>query len=99
MLNFKDEKQEVKDRAMFKLRKDVAKSVMKMNLSCDQEGYVYFNNLLYAVVKRAYASEILKNITREGMTQLTKSEATVINKLEQKTKKVNKHRKLTCFDL
>ena len=34
---------------------------MQMNIQTDINGYVYFNDILYSLMKRAYASKILGN--------------------------------------
>mmetsp|Transcript_4092 Transcript_4092/g.3025 ORF Transcript_4092/g.3025 Transcript_4092/m.3025 type:complete len:92 (+) Transcript_4092:771-1046(+) len=45
-----------------KLMRDIIKSVVKMDLDSDAEGYVYFNELLFKTLKRIYGEEHEKNM-------------------------------------
>ena len=40
---------------------EIIKSVMKMELISDNEGFVYFNELLYRVMRRVYGDPHVKN--------------------------------------
>ncbi len=40
---------------------DIIKSVMRMELSSDNEGFVYFNELLYRSMRRVYGDDHVKN--------------------------------------
>ena len=42
--------------------KDIIKSVVKMDLDSDADGYVYFNELLFKTLKRIYGEEREKNM-------------------------------------
>jgi len=34
----------------------IAREILKMNLEIDHEGFIYFNELLYSCMKRAYGN-------------------------------------------
>lgn len=40
---------------------EIIKSVMQMELESDNEGFVYFNELLYKVMRRVYGEQHVKN--------------------------------------
>lgn len=40
---------------------------MQLNLISDVEGFVYFNELFYALLKHKFAGKIKKKITPEGI--------------------------------
>jgi hypothetical protein len=40
---------------------DIIKSVVRMELSSDNEGFVYFNELLYRMMRRVYGDAHVKN--------------------------------------
>lgn len=56
------------------LRKQAAKAVFKMNLSCDNDGNIYFNDFLFAVLKRAYSPYLYREYTFEGIDLIHREE-------------------------
>ena len=55
---------------------DIIKSVMQMELVSDNEGFVYFNELLFKVMRRVYGDSHVKNKV------LIESELVTMNKLQ-----------------
>ncbi len=55
---------------------DIIKNVVRMELSSDNEGFVYFNELLYKVMRRVYGDTHVKNKI------LIESEITTMQKIE-----------------
>ena len=66
---------------------DIIKNVVRMELSSDNEGFVYFNELLYRVMRRVYGDSHVKNKI------LIESEITTMQKIEAiKQKMIKKSR-------
>ena len=66
---------------------DIIKSVVRMELSSDNEGFVYFNELLYRAMRRVYGDTHVKNKI------LIESEINTIQKIEEiKRKMIKKSR-------
>lgn len=42
-------------------KKNVIKEIVKMDLEADEEGFVYFNELLFKTMKRVYGERNIKN--------------------------------------
>lgn len=40
---------------------------MQLNLCADLDGYVYFDELFYILLKRAFAKNLKKKITPQGL--------------------------------
>jgi hypothetical protein len=60
---------------------DIHKNIVQMDIRADEEGYVYFNELLYKVMKKTYGVKHIRNIKLaeyEGMTFIK------INKIQEK---------------
>ena len=70
-------------------RKKAAKIVMNMNLYTDNEGFIYFNEVLYSTIKLAYFKNVYLNIQNSvAKEKLKKFEDRVMKKLEAIKKKV-----------
>lgn len=42
----------------FRFRSDASKRLMKMNITVDEEGYVYYNQMLFYFIKDSIKSEL-----------------------------------------
>lgn len=79
---------------------------MKMNLFCDQEGYIYFNELFYYLMKATQSKKIKTTIRdtesiedfikreQEAKKILDKEEKYVLKKISQIKKNVGRARAL-----
>lgn len=56
---------------------EVVRHIVKMNLKCDEQGFVYFNELLFKSMKIIYGHFNIKN------RELFKAEYKVVRKLEK----------------
>ena len=56
------------------IKKDCNKILMKMNLKVDNEGCIYFNDVLYQFMKRYYEGVINIKLTEEGIEMIKKVE-------------------------
>ncbi len=66
---------------------DIIKSVMQMELVSDNEGFVYFNELLFKIMRRVYGEQHVKNKILVDM------EIETINKIQEiKQKMIKKSR-------
>jgi formamidopyrimidine-DNA glycosylase len=69
-------------------KKTVAKEIMSMALIGDGIGNVYFNEVLFAAMKRAFGQKILKEANLNLELQL------ILNKTEQETRKQIEKKKI-----
>lgn len=51
---------------------DTAKNSSNFNLRCDEEGHIYFKELLYETIKFAFKDKIFKECYIEGYLQMKK---------------------------
>ena len=72
------------------LKKRVAKSIMSFNLRVDDEGFVYFNELVFVTLKRAYEPCLFNNI-------LVNDELPKLKLLEEETKTLKTIHKNVSF--
>ena len=69
-----------------------------MNLFTDIEGYIYFNEIFYALLKRAYSIEIFNDITPEGLNILREEENKVMKRIRLLKNKVKYYYFLKFFN-
>ena len=79
---------EIKDRILLKLKKNAAISIMNMDLCSDDKGYLYFNEVLFACMKRAYYEEINENASSIGLAILRLEEEKNLKKISKMKQKV-----------
>jgi len=79
---------EIKQRILLKLKKNAAISIMNMNLYSDDKGYLYFNEVLFACMKRAYYEDINENASSIGLAILKLEEEKNLKKLSRMKQKV-----------
>ena len=60
---------------------EIHKNIVQMDIRADEEGYVYFNELLYKVMKKAYG---IKHIRNRKLANLEANTFTKINKIQEK---------------
>ena len=60
-----------------------------MNLSTDSEGYLYFNELLHATLKRAFVKEIFASLNKASLLIMNKVEKKLLTKFQEKSLKVS----------
>lgn len=65
----------------------VAKEIMNMNLSGDAEGNIYFNELLFASMRRVFGAEVMNTAKTEIQVLLKREEYSNRKKLEKYKKK------------
>ena len=65
----------------------IAKEIMNMNLSGDADGNIYFNELLFASMRRVFGVEVLKNAQSEIQMLLKREEYAIRKKIEKFKKK------------
>jgi hypothetical protein len=87
----KDYSEEEKERFYVARRMEIARVLMKMNLSTDSNGFLYFNELLHATLKRAFAKEIFASLNKTSLLIMNKAEKKLLAKFQEKTQKVNIH--------
>jgi len=78
-------------------QKEIAKHIMKMHLQCDRESCVYFNDVLFAALKRAYEKYITKEAD-DAMLEFVRNEEYKTLRLIQKIKKKNLRRNKSMGD-
>ena len=67
---------------------EVSKLISRMNLQSDNEGNIYFNQLLFSILHEAYSLKINENSTKEGLDIIDRIETKTLEKIEFRTKKV-----------
>ena len=65
----------------------IAKEIMNMNLSGDADGNIYFNELLFASMRRVFGAEVLNNAQSEIQILLKREEYAIRKKIEKYKKK------------
>lgn len=65
----------------------IAKEIMNMNLSGDADGNIYFNELLFASMRRVFGAEVLNNAKFEIQILLKREEYGIRKKIERYKKK------------
>ena len=63
---------------------DYNKNIVQMDIRADEEGYVYFNELLYKVMKKAYG---IKHIRNKKLAEHEANTFMKINKIQEKMSK------------
>jgi len=63
---------------------DINKNIVQMDIRADEEGYVYFNELLYKVMKKTYG---IKHIRNKKLAEQEANTFIKINKLQEKMSK------------
>lgn len=63
------------------------KAVMRMNLTTDQQGNIYFNDVLFGFIKRSYMKIYNKNLTLKGTEIIKKAEEVTNKKIRQLNKR------------
>ena len=53
-----------------------------MNLSSDGEGFIYFNELFFAIVKKSYSKVFTKNLKPEGVPFILNAEQKTMRKIK-----------------
>lgn len=61
---------------------------MNMNLFSDDKGYLYFNEVLFACMKRAYYEDLYENSSNLGITLLKLEEEKNLKKISRMKQKV-----------
>ncbi len=84
----KDYSNEEKERFYVARRIEIARVLMKMNLSTDSNGFLYFNELLHATLKRAFAKEIFASLTKTSLLIMNKAENKLLAKFQEKSQRV-----------
>eukprot|EP00828_Plagiopyla_frontata_P012945 TRINITY_DN17508_c0_g1_i1.p1 TRINITY_DN17508_c0_g1~~TRINITY_DN17508_c0_g1_i1.p1 ORF type:complete len:289 (+),score=63.18 TRINITY_DN17508_c0_g1_i1:72-938(+) len=69
------------------LRRQAAKVITKLNLETDIEGYVYFHELMYGLMKRAFAQDVMRVLTLEGFRALNQEEIKAMKIIQSKKNK------------
>ncbi len=60
-----------------------AKAIMRMNLTTDQQGNIYYNDILFGFMKRSYMKIFNKNLTAKGGEIIKRAEETSSKKIRQ----------------
>lgn len=63
------------------IRREAAKLLMNMNIVTDGEGYIYYNDILFAVFKYMLKDSIKINSSQKGQEIVRLAEQTTIQKL------------------
>lgn len=79
---------EIKEKILLKLKKNAALAIMNMNLYCDDKGYLYFNEVLFACMKRAYYEDLNENSSNLGIALLKLEEEKNLKKISKMKQKV-----------
>lgn len=56
------------------MRMEAAKELMNMNISIDQDGYLYYNDILFAAFKSMLLESVKEDTTTKGLDIVLKSE-------------------------
>lgn len=67
-----------------KSNNDIHKNIVQMDIRADEEGYVYFNELLYKVMKKTYG---IKHIRNKKLADYEANTFIKINKIQEKMSK------------
>jgi len=68
-------KEDIKD------KNDIHKNIVQMDIRADEEGYIYFNELLYKVMKKTYG---IKHIRNKKLADYEAATFTKINKIQER---------------
>lgn len=79
---------EIREKILLKLKKNAAVSIMNMNLYSDNKGYLYFNEVLFACMKRAYYEDLYENASSIGLAILKLEEEKNLKKISKMKQKV-----------
>mmetsp|Transcript_27093 Transcript_27093/g.26735 ORF Transcript_27093/g.26735 Transcript_27093/m.26735 type:complete len:177 (-) Transcript_27093:121-651(-) len=67
----------------------IIKLLSIMNIHIDSEGYIYYNDMLFAILKRKHAVGLVKHLDKKSQKLIRKEESSTIKKLQLIREKIS----------